>query len=79
MNRSVTATLTTAAAEGFVSPSYTMPAIVFGKDWATFTIGTAVTLGRGITGSAIFSSEAGQSNLTTYGAQLGLNVAFPSH
>ena len=53
-----------------------MPAVVFGKDWATGTIGTTATLGRGVTAYATFSSQMGQGNVVNYGGQLGLNVAF---
>jgi outer membrane lipase/esterase len=57
------------------APSFALPAVIFGKDWATATLGTTATLGKGITAYASFSSELGQSNVTTYGGQLGLNVA----
>jgi outer membrane lipase/esterase len=71
-DRSVTASLTTVT----FAPSYSMPAVVLGKDWATGTIGTTATLGRGVTAYATFSSQMGQSNVVNYGGQLGLNVAF---
>jgi outer membrane lipase/esterase len=71
-DRSVTASLTTVA----FAPSYSMPAVVFGKDWATGTIGTTATFGRGVTAYATFSSQMAQKNVVNYGGQLGLNVAF---
>jgi outer membrane lipase/esterase len=57
------------------APSYTMPAVLFGTDWATATVGTTVAVGRGMTAYASFTSQVGQSNVTTYGGQIGLNVA----
>jgi outer membrane lipase/esterase len=69
-DRSVTASLTTIAA-----PSYSMPAVAFGKDWGTGTIGTTVALGRGMTAYASFTSQFGQSQTAFYGGRIGLNVA----
>ena len=57
------------------APAFSMPAVSFGRDWATATVGTTVKLGRGMTGYASFSSELGQGDVTYYGGQLGLNVA----
>jgi outer membrane lipase/esterase len=71
-DRSVTAYLTSAT----FAPSYWMPAVVFGRDWATGTIGTTATVGRGITAYATFSGQMGQTNVVNYGGQLGFNVAF---
>jgi outer membrane lipase/esterase len=72
-DRSVTASLTTVTA-----PSYYMPAVVFGKDWASATIGTTAAIGRGMTAYASFNSQMGQNNVTYYGGQIGLNVALNS-
>ncbi|HTV27075.1 MAG TPA: autotransporter outer membrane beta-barrel domain-containing protein, partial [Xanthobacteraceae bacterium] len=69
-DRSVTASLTTITA-----PSYSMPAVVLGKDWGTGTVGTTVALGRGMTGYASFAGEFGQSQAIFYSGQIGLNVA----
>jgi outer membrane lipase/esterase len=69
-NRSVTAALTTV-----VAPSYSMPAVIFGTDWATATLGTALNLGRGMTAYASFTSEVGENQVTYYGGQVGLNIA----
>jgi len=68
--RTVTASLTTIAA-----PSYYMPAVVFGTDWMTLSAGTSFRLERGITGYATFTSGLAQNNVTSYGAQVGVNVA----
>jgi len=70
LDRSVTATLTTT-----VAPSFSMPAVIFGRDWASGTIGTSVEIRRGMTAYASLNGEIGQNNMTFYGGQLGLNVA----
>jgi outer membrane lipase/esterase len=70
LDRSVVATLTTT-----VAPSFSMPAVIFGRDWASGTIGTSVEIRRGVTAYASFNGEIGQNNVTFYGGQLGLNVA----
>jgi outer membrane lipase/esterase len=71
LNRQVTAMLTTTAA-----PSYSLPAVVLGRDWATATIGTEVRIARSWTGLASFTAEVGQQNVTNYGGLIGLNYAF---
>lgn len=70
LDRSVTASLTTISA-----PSYSLPAVIFGADWATATLGTTVTINSAVTASAAFTTEVAQNNVVDYGAQLGLNVA----
>jgi len=69
-DRSVTTSLTTITA-----PSYSMPAVVLGKDWGTGTVGTTVALGRSITGYASFTGQFGQNQTTFYSGEIGLNVA----
>jgi outer membrane lipase/esterase len=70
-NRNVTATLTTS-----VAPSYSLPAIVTGTDWAVATAGTTLTLAHNVTGLAAVTGQAAQKNVAAYGGQLGVNVAF---
>jgi outer membrane lipase/esterase len=70
-DRSVTASLTSV-----VAPSYSMPAVILGKDWGTGTIGTSTTFAPNVTGYATFSGQVAQQNVVTYGGQVGLNVAF---
>ncbi len=70
-DRSVTASLTTIAA-----PSYSMPAVVTGTDWAVATAGTTLELAHNVTGLAAVTGTAAQKNVTAYGGQLGMNVAF---
>jgi len=71
LNRLVTASLTTTAA-----PSYSLPAVVLGRDWATATVGTQVALTRSWTALASFTAQLGQQNVTNYGGLVGLNYAF---
>jgi len=71
LNRLVGASLTSIAAPGF-----TMPAVILGRDFASATLGTRVKLGNNLSGYAAFIAELGQSNLTTYGGQVGLSYAF---
>ena len=52
-----------------------MPAVIFGRDWVSGTIGTSVQIRRGVTAYASFNGEIAQNNVTFYGGQLGLNVA----
>jgi len=68
--------LVTASLTSTVAPSYTMPAVSLGKDWASATAGVSVGLGKGVTGLASFTGQLGQDRVTTYGGQVGLNVAF---
>jgi outer membrane lipase/esterase len=70
-DRSVTASLTTS-----VAPGYAMPAIVTGSDWATATAGTTLKLAHNVTGLVAVTGRAAEKNVTTYGGQLGVNVAF---
>lgn len=70
-NRLVTASLTTITA-----PSYSLPAPVLGKDWATATVGTTVKIRGNLTGLLAFTSQMAQRSVTTYGGQVGVNVAF---
>ncbi|HEY4140629.1 MAG TPA: autotransporter domain-containing protein, partial [Pseudolabrys sp.] len=70
-DRSVTASLTTISA-----PSYAMPAVVTGTDWAAITGGTTLKLAGNMTGLVALTSNLAQHNVTAYGGQLGVNVAF---
>jgi len=69
-DRLIAASLTTIAA-----PSYLMPAVVVGKDWATGTAGTTVRLATGLTGLASVTAQVGQTGVTSYGGRVGLNFA----
>jgi len=64
----VRASLTTIEA-----PSYEMPAVKLGRDWATATVGTTMNISSAFTGLASFTAQAGQTGVTTYGGRVGLN------
>ncbi len=68
LDRTVTASLTTISA-----PSYEMAAVKLGRDWATATVGSTVTLSRSFAGLASFTAQTGQTGLTSYGGRVGLN------
>jgi len=68
--------LVTASLTSTVAPSYSLPAVDLGKDWASATAGVSVGLGKGVTGLVSFTGQMGQDKVTTYGGQVGLNVAF---
>ncbi len=70
-NRTVTATLLSTAA-----PSYSLPIVQFGRDWASATAGTTLDLGSGLTGIAAITGQLGQNRVTNYGGRFGLNYAF---
>jgi len=67
-DRTVRASLTTIEA-----PSYEMPAVKLGRDWATATVGTTMNISDAFTGLASFTAQAGQTGVTTYGGRVGLN------
>jgi outer membrane lipase/esterase len=67
----VTAFLTTTS----FAPGYSLPAVVFGRDWGTATVGTALKMSRDVTGLATFVSQFAEHNVVIYGGQLGVNVA----
>jgi outer membrane lipase/esterase len=71
LDRMVTASLTTIAA-----PSFSLPAVVLGRDWATATVGTQVTLDRSWSGIASFTAQLGQDHATVYGGLIGVDYSF---
>jgi outer membrane lipase/esterase len=70
LDRMVTASLTTTTA-----PSYSLPAVVLGRDWATATVGMQVTLTSAWSGLASFTEQLGQDHSTVFGGLVGLNYA----
>jgi outer membrane lipase/esterase len=70
-DRLVTASLTTIAA-----PSFSMPAVVLGRDWASATLGTTFAWDKRWTALFAVSAQAAQDSATVYGGQVGINVAF---
>jgi outer membrane lipase/esterase len=71
-----TGRLVTASLLSITAPSYSLPAVVVGKDWGSATLGTRIKFASNVTGYAAVNSLFGQGNVTTYGGQIGLNVAF---
>jgi outer membrane lipase/esterase len=71
-----TGRLVTASLLSITAPSYSLPAVLLGRDWGTATVGTRVKFTSNMSAYAAFTSQIGQSNVTTYGGQVGLNVAF---
>jgi outer membrane lipase/esterase len=67
--------LVTAALTSTTAPSFAMPAVVLGSDWATANVGVSVAIGHGMTAYAMFTSEIAQAQTTYYGGEIGLNVA----
>jgi outer membrane lipase/esterase len=70
LDRMVTASLTT-----IVAPSYLLPAVVLGRDWATATVGTQVTFTSAWSGIASFTAQLGQNHASVYGGLIGVNYA----
>ena len=70
-DRQVTAFLTTST----FAPGFTMPAVIFGRDWGTAMVGTTLKIAGNVTGIAAFTSQFAERNLTIYGGQVGLNIA----
>lgn len=70
-DRQVSASLTT-----IVAPSYAMPAIAVGKDWATGLGGTMIALGERCTALLAMRGQVGQSTASAFGGQVALSVAF---
>lgn len=67
--------LVTAYLTSIVAPGYSLPAVVFGKDWGTAVVGTTIKLSPQTTGLVAFVGQFAQHNVTTYGVQFGFNVA----
>ncbi|MBU6464425.1 MAG: autotransporter domain-containing protein [Bradyrhizobium sp.] len=70
LDRMVTASLTTIAA-----PSYSLPAVVLGRDWGTATVGTQLTLTSAWSGLASFTAQLGQNHATALGGLVGFDYA----
>ena len=70
-DRVVTTSLTTTTA-----PSYWMPAVEVGKDWADGTIGARARLNTNVVGLVSFTGEMAQNHVAAYGGEIGMNVAF---
>ena len=71
LDRQVTASLTT-----IVAPAFSMPAVAFGRDWGTATVGTRVMFAPNVAAYAAFIGQFGERDVQNYGGQVGLNVSF---
>ncbi len=74
-NRTVTATVLTLPG---LTPSYSLPIVQLGRDWASAVVGTTVTLAKDWTGLAAFNAQLGQNGATNFGGRFGINYAFNS-
>jgi outer membrane lipase/esterase len=70
-NRDVTASLTTV-----IAPSYSLPAVLLGKDWGEAKGGIRIDAGSGVKVLLSGSADFGQSAATVFGGQIGLNIVF---
>ncbi len=70
-NRDVTASLTTA-----IAPSYSLPAVLLGKDWGEVKGGVRIDAGGGVKVLLSGSADFSQSAASVFGGQIGFNVAF---
>ena len=70
-NRKVTASLTTVSA-----PSYSLPAVILGKDWGEVKGGVTIDVGIGVKVLAVGSADFAQNSANIYGGQIGFNIAF---
>jgi outer membrane lipase/esterase len=68
--------LVTASLLSIVAPSYSLPAVALGTDWGSVILGTRLKFAPNATAFVALSSQIGQGNVTTYGGQIGINVAF---
>ena len=53
-----------------------MPAVIPGRDWATTTVGTDVTLTPNWSALASFTAQIGEQRAPIYGGLIGVNYAF---
>jgi outer membrane lipase/esterase len=78
INRSVTAALTSALAVSVGAPSYTLPAVQFGRDWGSVTGGTTYKLWNNGTALIAGFAQFAEHGVANYGGQVGLNVSLGS-
>jgi hypothetical protein len=56
------------------SPSYSLPAVVLARDWATATIGMQVSFTPAWSGIGSFMAQLGQNHATVFGDLIGLDL-----
>ena len=57
-------------------PSFSLPAINLGDDWATATIGTTIAFAPNVTGIVSGTGHFGRDNVTNGGVRVGLSAGF---
>ena len=72
LNRVVTASLTTTP----IPLSFSIPAVVVGRDWATATVGTEFKNRPRVDRACLLHNSVGPADVTNYGGLLGVNYAF---
>jgi outer membrane lipase/esterase len=70
-DRLVMATLTTT-----VAPSFSMPAVLLGKEWGTGVAGTRVRFSPDLAGYVAGIGQVAQGGVANYGVQFGVNARF---
>lgn len=70
-DRDVSASLTTITA-----PTYTMPAVVVGKDWGSASIGTVLKFSDTFSANAAATADFAQRDVQAYGGRVGLTVSY---
>lgn len=71
LNRLVTASLTT-----MVAPSFSMPAVIQGRDWIAFSAGINRKINSQTAAYVAVSDQLGWSTTTNIGVQIGVNSTF---
>jgi outer membrane lipase/esterase len=71
LDRNVTTTLTTVTA-----PSYTMPALSYGRNWTNLTAGVGYQIDPKTVVRASFTQQVAQQNVNSYSAMVSLNSHF---
>lgn len=71
LDREVTTTLTTVSA-----PSYSMPAISYGRNWTNLTAGISYHIDPKTVLQASFTQQISQQNVNSYNAAVSLNTHF---
>ncbi len=69
--REVSATLTTITA-----PSYSMPAVILGKDWGSTSVGTIVKFSDTVSANGALTADFAQRDVQAYGGRVGILVSY---
>lgn len=71
-----TARLINTSLNSVAAPTYTMPAVVSGKDWASVAAGVSDNFTQNLKGYVSFNTFIGQSNSAVYSGTIGINFGF---